>query len=116
MVTLTVHVKVIPKHFVTPSLVVNNGLKTLEFLSIAIHLTPPQISVSPKITLISSAPHASKMFSTPITTFDEVFVQLEVAVETCIQFMNNFEPMMTTNIIHVEETMNEPIKGTKTYV
>jgi hypothetical protein len=30
--------------------------------------------------------------------------------------MSSFEPMMTTNIIHIEEIMNEPIKETNTYV
>jgi hypothetical protein len=56
------------------------------------------------------------MFSTPITTFDKVFIQLEVAIETCILLMSSFEPMMTTNIIHVEEIVSEPIKETKTYM
>jgi hypothetical protein len=56
------------------------------------------------------------MFSTPITTFDKVLVQLEVATETCILLMNIFEHVMTTNIIHVEKTVSEPIKETNTYV
>jgi hypothetical protein len=30
--------------------------------------------------------------------------------------MSSFELVTTTNIIHIEETMNEPIKETKTCV
>jgi hypothetical protein len=56
------------------------------------------------------------LFSTSITTFDEILVQLEVAAETRIQLMNSFEPVETPSIIHVEETVNEPIKEMKTYV
>lgn len=56
------------------------------------------------------------MFSTPITTFDKILVQLEVAAKTCILLMNIFEHVMTTNMIHVEETMTEPIKEMNTYV
>ncbi len=75
-----------------------------------------EIGVSIDITLISNTPHTWKLFSTSITTFDEILVQLEVAAETRIQLMNSFEPVETPSIIHVEETVNEPIKEMKTYV
>ncbi len=75
-----------------------------------------EIGVSIEITLISSTLHTSKLFSTHITTFDEILVQLEVAAEAHIQLMNNFEHVTTPSIIHVEETVSEPIKEMKTYV
>ncbi len=54
-------------------IVLDSRVKYLEFLSTSLPLTPHQIGISQKIILISSTPHASEVFMTPITTFEETF-------------------------------------------
>ncbi len=64
------HAKLVnPNSFI----VLNNRVKYLEFLYTSLPLTPHQIGIGQKITLISNTPHASKIFMTPITTFEETF-------------------------------------------
>jgi hypothetical protein len=70
VITLVIPIEVILE-LVTPSLVVSSGLEFLEFLFTTILLTPPQIGVGSKITLISNTPHASKVLTTPLMTFEE---------------------------------------------
>jgi hypothetical protein len=43
----------------------------LEFISISVPLTPHQIGIGQEVTLISNTPHASKVFITPIMTFED---------------------------------------------
>jgi hypothetical protein len=81
MVTLAILVEVIPEPIDAPSFVVNNKLETLKFLFTTIPLTPPQISVGLDITLISNTPHASKVFATPITSFEETPYQHKIATK-----------------------------------
>jgi hypothetical protein len=45
-------------------------IKSLEFLPISLPLTPHQINTGQDIILISSTPHASEVFTTPIATFE----------------------------------------------
>ncbi len=51
--------------------VLDSKVEPLEFLFTSLPLTPHQIGIGQEITLISSTPHASKVFMTPITTFEE---------------------------------------------
>jgi len=67
-------------------------------------LTPPQIGVRLEITLLSNTPHASKVFATPITTFEERLVQRKATSKIGIQPMSNIEFVETINTILVEET------------
>jgi hypothetical protein len=48
-------------------------LKSLEFISTSVPLTPHHIGIGQEVTLISSTPHASKVFITPIVTFEDTF-------------------------------------------
>jgi hypothetical protein len=48
-----------------------NRVKSLEFLFISLFLTPHQRGIDQEMTLISSIPHASEVFATPIATFEE---------------------------------------------
>jgi hypothetical protein len=50
---------------------VSSILEFLEFLFTTILLTPPQIDVGSKITLIYNTPHALEVFTTPKMTFEE---------------------------------------------
>jgi hypothetical protein len=60
------------KH-VNPSFIVLDSIvEPLEFLSINLNLTQHQIGIRQKIILTSSTPHASKVFTTPIMTFEEI--------------------------------------------
>ncbi len=57
---------------VNPSFtILDNRLESLEFLYVNLPLTPHQIGIGQEVTLISSTPHASKVFATPITTFED---------------------------------------------
>jgi len=50
-------------------------LDSLESLYVIIHLTPPQIAIGQKITLISNISHVAEVFTTPIMTFEETLNQ-----------------------------------------
>jgi hypothetical protein len=54
-------------------IVLNSRVKYLEFFFTSLFLTPHQIGIGQKITLISSTLHALKVFMTPITTFEKTF-------------------------------------------
>jgi hypothetical protein len=57
---------------VNPSFtILNSRLESLEFISINVPLTPHHIGIGQEVTLISSTSHASKVFTTPITTFED---------------------------------------------
>jgi hypothetical protein len=59
------------KH-VNPSFtILDSRLESLEFLFASVPLTPHQIGIGQEVTLISSTPHASKVFTTPIVTFED---------------------------------------------
>ncbi len=51
--------------------ILDSKVEPLEFLSTSLPLTPHQIGIGQDITLISSTPHASEVFTTPIATFEE---------------------------------------------
>jgi len=51
--------------------IMDNIIECLELLSANLPLTPHQIGRSQYITLISSTPHASEVFTTPIATFED---------------------------------------------
>ncbi len=76
------HAKLVnPNSFI----VLDSNVKYLEFLSTSLPLTPHQIGIGQKITLISSTPHASKVFMTPITTFEETFDRHKIVALTSLQ-------------------------------
>ncbi len=57
---------------VNPSFtILNSRLKYLEFISINVPLTPHQIGIGHEVTLISNTPHALKVFTTLIATFED---------------------------------------------
>jgi hypothetical protein len=47
-----------------------SSLESSKFLSTSVPLTPHQIGISQELILISNIPHASKVFTTPIVTFE----------------------------------------------
>jgi hypothetical protein len=55
--------------------ILNSRLKFLEFISTNVPLTPHQISIGQEVILISDTLHALKVFSTPITTFEDTLNQ-----------------------------------------
>jgi hypothetical protein len=61
------HVQLVNLSFI----VLNNKIKSLEFLFASLPLTPHQIGIGQEVILISSTPHASKIFTTPIGTFED---------------------------------------------
>jgi hypothetical protein len=57
---------------VNPSFtILDSILEFLEFLFASVPLTPHQIGIGQEGILISSIPHASKVFTTPIATFED---------------------------------------------
>ncbi len=50
--------------------IINSILEYLEFIFTSVLLTPHQIGIGQEVILISSTFHASKVFTTPITTFE----------------------------------------------
>jgi hypothetical protein len=57
---------------VDPSFTIfNSKAEFWELLSVSLYLTPHQISIGHEITLISSIPHASMVFTKPIGTFED---------------------------------------------
>jgi hypothetical protein len=67
-------------------IVLNSRVKYLEFLYISLLLTPHQIGIGQKITLISNTLHASEVFMTPITTFEETFDQHKIVALHVFKF------------------------------
>lgn len=63
----------------------SNKVKPFEFLSTSLPLTPLQIGVRPKITLIFSTFHALEVFTMPIITFDKTPNQWKVVEGISIQ-------------------------------
>jgi hypothetical protein len=58
--------------FVNLSFVILNcRLESLEFITTNVFLTPHQIGIGHEVTLISNTLHTSKVFTTPITTFED---------------------------------------------
>jgi hypothetical protein len=55
--------------------ILNSRLKSLEFISTSVPLTPHQIGIGQEVTLISNTLHALEVFSTPITTFEDTLDQ-----------------------------------------
>jgi hypothetical protein len=51
--------------------ILNSRLGSLEFITTIVLLTPHQIGIGQEVTLISNTLHASKVFTTPITTFED---------------------------------------------
>jgi hypothetical protein len=60
------------KHINPSFIVLDSIVEPLEFLSINLNLTPHEIGIRQKIILTSSTPHVSKVFTTPITTLEEI--------------------------------------------
>ncbi len=77
----------------------NKKLESLEFLSTTIPLTPPQIGVGPKITLISNTPHASKVFTMLVMTFEETLDWQRIVAKIGIQILNQVETMEEVNVV-----------------
>jgi hypothetical protein len=101
MVTLVINVEIIPEPIDAPSFVVSNKIESLEFLSTTIPLTPPQIGVGPKITLISNTPHAFDVFTMLVMTFEETFDQQRITTKIGIQILSQVEPMEEANVVLV---------------
>jgi hypothetical protein len=81
----------------------------LEFLFTNLLLTPHQIGIGQEIILSSSTPHASKVFTTPITTFEETPNQQRIVVLTSLQILNQVELVEKACVEHVEKAINQPI-------
>jgi hypothetical protein len=57
---------------VNPSFtILNSRLESLEFITTNVLLTPHQIGIGQEVTSISNTLHASEVFTTPITTFED---------------------------------------------
>jgi hypothetical protein len=95
---IVVLIVVITEPIVTPSLVINNRIEPLE-----LPLTPPQINIGSKITLIYSTLHALKIFVTLTTTFIDTHVQLMFTTKTSTQFMGSVEDVEEIGIKLVED-------------
>ncbi len=84
------------------------GIEPSEFLLVTLPLTPHQIGIGQEITLTTNTSHASKVFTTQITTFEETFNRQKIfIVPTCFQIMNQVEPMEEPNVELVEETITQ---------
>jgi hypothetical protein len=51
--------------------IIDSRLESLEFTYTNVPLTPHQIDIGQNVTLISNTLHASKVFITPVTTFED---------------------------------------------
>jgi len=51
--------------------ILDNRLEYLEFISINVLLTPHSICIGQEVILISNTMHVSKVFTTPIKTFED---------------------------------------------
>jgi hypothetical protein len=60
----------------------------LEFLYVNLPLTPHHIGIGQEIILISSTPHASKVFTTPITTFEDTPNRQKTPTPTSLQILS----------------------------
>lgn len=89
---------------------INSRVEPLSFLFITIPLTPPYISVGPKITLIFSTLHALGLFATFTMTFVETFVQFEFAIEIGTQLIGSVELTKWTSVKPFEKTTNQLIE------
>jgi hypothetical protein len=57
---------------INPSyIILDNRLESLELLSISVPLTPHQIGKGQEVILISNTLHVSKVYTTPIATFED---------------------------------------------
>jgi len=60
----------------------------LEIISTGVPLTPHQIDIGQEVILISSTPHASEVFITPITTFENTPNRQKITAPTGLQILN----------------------------
>jgi hypothetical protein len=63
--------------------------------------------------LISSTPHASKVFIMLIITFDKTPNRPRITTKISIQILNQIEPMDKASIIHVEKVINQLVAKEK---
>ncbi len=81
----------------------------MEFLFTNLPLTPHQIGIGQEIILSSSTPHALKVFTTPVTTFEETPNQQRIIVLTSLQILNQVELVEEACVEHVERAINQPV-------
>jgi len=62
------------EHVDLPFIIFDRGIKPSKFLSLILLLTPHQIGIGQDIMLVTNIPHALKVFTTPIVTFEETQV------------------------------------------
>lgn len=96
---------------VDPSFIVfDSGTGPLEFLPTILPLTPHEIGIGQKNTFITNTLHASDVFTTPITTFEEtpykrkIFIMLKG-----LQILSQVEHGEETNVEPIKETVTQPI-------
>ncbi len=98
------HVELVnPNSFI----VLNSRVKYLEFFFTSLFLTPHQIGIGQKITLISSTLHALKVFMTPITTFEETLDRQKTATLTSFQILNQVELVEERGVKPIEGAINQ---------
>ncbi len=90
-----------------PFTILDSGVGPLEFLSPSLPLTLHQIGIGQNIILISNTLHASKVFMTPVTTFEETPDQQRTTTLTSFHILSQFEPMEEANVEPIEGAINQ---------
>jgi len=81
----------------------------LEFISISVLLTSHQIGIDQEVTLISSTSHASKVFTTPIITFEDTHDHHKIVVPTGFQNLSQMELAEITGVELVKKIISQLI-------
>ncbi len=81
----------------------------MELLSSSLPSTPHQIGICQNIILISNTSHASKVFMTPITTFEETPDQQRTTTLTSLHILSQTKPVEEANVEPIEGTINQPV-------
>ncbi len=95
---------------VDPSFTLQNSrIEPLEFLFVNLPLTPHWIGISQEIILISNTLHVTKVFITPIMTFEETFDRQRTIVMTGLQILNQVEFVEEASAELVKGAINQPV-------
>ncbi len=78
----------------------------MEFLYASLPLTPHRIGIGQEITLISSTPHASEVFTTSIMTFEDTPNGQKIIVPTSFQILSQAKFVEEVGVELVEGAIN----------
>jgi hypothetical protein len=93
---------------VNPSFtILDNRFKILEFISISVLLITHQIGIGQNVILISNIPHASMVFTTPITTFEDTLDRHKTITPTDLQILSQVELVEATSVESIEKVINQ---------